>query len=156
MLIFFLQQLTAAASDAHCLTLHIRPPAITICTIHTDQYRSSPEHRGEDLARGERLDAVAVEPQVLQLPERPECGAVDGLEAAAAEVEADEVGRVVEGGGGQVGDGVGAQREAHQVAAVGRREPRHRPQRVGGQVQLDQVRQAPASSATLSFSSPDA
>ena len=87
--------------------------------------------------------------QIIHNP--PEGGAVEGGDAAAAEVEADEVRRVLEGGLGQLGDGVGAQREAHQVAAVGRREERHRAQRVGRQVQLDQVRQAPAMSSTSSF-----
>ena len=50
---------------------------------------------------------------------------------------------MLEGGRGQLDDGVGAQREAHQVAAVGRGEPGHRAERVGRQVQLYQVRQPP-------------
>ena len=99
-----------------------------------------PERRGEGLVRGQRLDLVAVEPEVLQLFEAPEGGPVDGLEAAAAKIEADEVGRVLEGSRGQLDDGVGAQREAHQVAAVGRGETGHRAERVGRQVQLYQVR----------------
>ena len=50
---------------------------------------------------------------------------------------------MLEGGGGQLSDGVGAQRQAHQVAAVGNGEARHRSKRVGRQVQLYQVRQTP-------------
>ena len=116
---------------------------------HLGLQNNQPEHRGEDFIRGQRLDAVAVEPEVFELLESPERCPVDGPETAAAEVEADEVGRVLEGGGGQLGDGVGAQREAHQVATVGRGEAGHVAKGVGRQVQLYQVRQTPARTTPL-------